>query len=434
MTAPSGSAFRAHLRSPDDPRIAGISELDAYSFVDRVLSHPVRAQLFDGWLKRYRETEFEGITTDGHVIPGLFVLADHGAPVAAAQAAALRLLAVLDPRQRATLCHPIDARQWRAWMNPELYLNRYGLRLDEVPAPVQEAVLEVLRASLSAAGYERTRTLMRINHFLGELVNAPRILNEFSYNFNLFGTPSLTEPWGWNFYGHHVCLNCLMLGGQMVVTPVFMGAEPNGIDTGPHAGLTAFTDEESLGLALMQGLPAAQQRRAQLYRHKRDPDMPPGRIAIGDELHLAGAFQDNRVIPYEGACVADWNTGHRHRLLELVASYLRYLPAGPLRARMDEIGHHLADTHFCWIGGFDEDSPFYYRIQSPVLIIEFDHHAGVFLGNAEPEKFHIHTLVRTPNGNDYGMALVRQHCERSQQAIRDACTHQAPGCGHDHPG
>jgi hypothetical protein len=63
----------------------------------------------------------------------------------------------------------------------------------------------------------------------------------------------------------------------------------------------------------------------------------------------------------------------------------------------------------------DDESPFYYRIQSPVLIIEFDHHAGVFLGNPTPEKFHIHTLVRTPNGNDYGMDLVRQHCECMQK-------------------
>ena len=61
-----------------------------------------------------------------------------------------------------------------------------------------------------------------------------------------------------------------------------------------------------------------------------------------------------------------------------------------------------------------------YRIQSPVLIIEFDHHAGVFLGNAEPQKFHIHTLVRTPNGNDYGMALIRQHCECHQRAMLPA--------------
>ena len=40
-----------------------------------------------------------------------------------------------------------------------------------------------------------------------------------------------------------------------------------------------------------------------------------------------------------------------------------------------------------------------------MLIVEFDHHSGVFLGNDEPAKFHVHTLLRTPNGGDYGMAL-----------------------------
>jgi hypothetical protein len=29
-----------------------------------------------------------------------------------------------------------------------------------------------------------------------------------------------------------------------------------------------------------------------------------------------------------------------------------------------------------------------------------------------PEKFHIHIVVRTPNGNDYGKDLLRQHLER----------------------
>jgi hypothetical protein len=58
-----------------------------------------------------------------------------------------------------------------------------------------------------------------------------------------------------------------------------------------------------------------------------------------------------------------------------------------------------------------EDSAFYYRIQSPVVMIEFDQHKGVVLNNPQPEKFHVHTIVRTPNGNDYGMDLLRLHYE-----------------------
>lgn len=413
MTSPA--PFRAHLRKPDDPRIAGIGELDAYSWAERTLANPRAAALFGEWLERYRNEDFRGITTDGKVVPGLFSLAPEDAPVAAVAAAADRLLQRASSGERQKLCHAIDAREWRGWMNPEVYIHRFGLRLDEIPAPLRDAILDVVRASMSPQGFAKARNLMRINHFLGELVGAPRVMNEWSYNFNLFGTPSQTEPWGWNLHGHHLCLNCLMVGGQMAMTPLFMGAEPNCIDTGPNAGLTVFDDQESLGLELMRMLPRVLQQRAQLYASKRDPAMPPGRIAIGDELHLGGAFRDNRIVPFEGARADGFAPPVRRRLLDLIAAYLAYLPKGPFKARMRDAETHLDATHFCWIGGTDDASPFYYRIQSPVLMIEFDHHAGVFLGNTEPEKFHIHTLIRTPNGNDYGMDWVRRHCEHAQR-------------------
>lgn len=408
------SAFRAHLRKPDDPRIAGIDKLDAYSWAERTLANPRAAGLFGEWMQRYRNEDFHGITTDGQLVSGLFDLADENAPVAAASEAADRLLSAVDDAQRGRLCHALDARERRAWMNPEVYVNRFGLRLDEESAPLRDAVMAVVRASLSEGGFDRARKLMRINHFLGELVGAPRVMNEWSYNFNLFGTPSHSRPWGWSLYGHHLCLNCLMLGRQMAVSPVFMGAEPNCIDAGPLKGVSVFDEQEQAGLDLMRSLPAPLQSRAQLFARKRDPAMPPGRIAVGDELHLGGAFRDNRVVPYEGVRADGFDAAARRALLELIASYLSYLPAGPLAARMAEAERHLAQTHFCWIGGTDDESPFYYRIQSPVLMIEFDHHAGVFLGNTEPEKFHIHTVIRTPNGNDYGMAWVKRHCELAQ--------------------
>jgi len=87
---------------------------------------------------------------------------------------------------------------------------------------------------------------------------------------------------------------------------------------------------------------------------------------------------------------------------------------------MAAIEESLNQTWFCWIGGCDDHSPFYYRIQSPIVIIEFDHHSGIFLNNSHPAKFHIHTIVRTPNGNDYGMELVRQHCDRRQIELSQA--------------
>ena len=47
------------------------------------------------------------------------------------------------------------------------------------------------------------------------------------------------------------------------------------------------------------------------------------------------------------------------------------------------------------------------RIQSPVVLTELDHHAGVWLNNRLPARFHIHTTLSHPNGGDYGGVLVR---------------------------
>ena len=69
-------------------------------------------------------------------------------------------------------------------------------------------------------------------------------------------------------------------------------------------------------------------------------------------------------------------------------------------------------TYLAWMGGTDEDSVFYYRIHSPVILIEFDHQAGIALDSDVPTRQHIHTVVRTPNGNDYGKDLLRQHLEQ----------------------
>ena len=126
---------------------------------------------------------------------------------------------------------------------------------------------------------------------------------------------------------------------------------------------------------------------------------------------FGGYYKDNEVVPYEGIAGSDLDPKQRQVLLDLTERYLSTLPPGPLRARMNDVERHFAQTRFCWAGGIDEESVFYYRIQSPVVMIEFDHHKGVLLTNKEPQRFHTHTVVRTPNGNDYGMDLLRLHYE-----------------------
>jgi hypothetical protein len=373
---------------------------------------PRAQELFGTWAK-LAAAPFQGLTTNGDVQSGLFLLAPEDAPTPAMAEAAHALLNLLTREQRAAMCLPVDSQLWRHWQNTELYVEHHGLRLDENAAPIRDAVMAVVRASLSRKGYDITSGVMRLNRFLGDLVGGPTVLGEWAFTFCLFGSPSESEPWGWQLFGHHLSLNCFVIGRQMVLSPCFLGAEPNHADTGPFAGTHLFEDEERAGLALMRSLSESQQREAIVAHAMMGGDLPPGRRHFADNLHLGGAFQDNRIVPYEGLRASTLSARQRRDLMDLVAAYVAPMPAGPLAARMAEVERHLDDMHFCWIGGCAETSPFYYRIQSPVIFIEFDHHAGVFLTNAEPAKFHVHTIVRTPNGNDYGIDLLRLHYQQA---------------------
>jgi hypothetical protein len=401
--------YRPFVPAPGHSAIAGPTPR---THAQARMQSPRAQGLFGTWAK-LATAPFKGLTTDGQVQPALFSLAPEDAPTAAMVDAVKILLAGLSPAQRSAACYPVDSELWRHWQNTELYVEHHGLRLDEVAAPVREAVLAVLRASLSAKGYDVTRGVMRLNRFLGDLVGGPEVLGEWAYIFCLFSIPSESEPWGWQLFGHHLCLNCFVVGRQMVLTPCFFGAEPNYADTGPFAGTRLFEDEERSGLKLMRSLSAQHQKRAIVAHSMVGGDLPSGRRHFADNLHLGGAFQDNRIVPYEGLRASELSALQRRDLLDLCAAYVAPLPSGPLSARVADIELHLVDTHFCWIGGFEETSPFYYRIQSPVVFIEFDHHTGVFLTNSEPAKFHVHTIVRTPNGNDYGIDLLRLHYQHA---------------------
>jgi len=291
-------------------------------------------------------------------------------------------------------------------------MDGYGLRLDQTGERTRALTLEVLRASLSEWGFANAVGPMRLSAFLGQLLGAPGVLSEWAYSFRLYGRPSTTEPWGWQFWGHHLAINCLTIGGHMVLTPSFVGAEICYADAGPHKGLTLFRDEERLGLDLMNSLPEKFQAKARLGWSSAGEDLPEGRVHFADYLMLGGAYRDNRVVPFEGIEASRFSAVYRTRLLDLVEAYIGQMPDGPRQAKMEQFERHLDETHFCWIGGNGPSDPFYYRIQSPVVFVEFDHHPGVFLTNTKPLKFHVHTVIRTPNGGDYGIDLLRQHYQQ----------------------
>jgi hypothetical protein len=69
--------------------------------------------------------------------------------------------------------------------------------------------------------------------------------------------------------------------------------------------------------------------------------------------------------------------------------------------------------------GTADDEPFYYRIHSPVVLVELDQQPGVVLDTPEPSRHHIHTIIRTPNGGDYGADLLARHHARFDHSLSE---------------
>ena len=360
------------------------------------------------WAQRSRAAEqaglaepFKGITTDGAIVPNLFPTRSTGVSTASVVAAAKTFLAALSEPQRTRTLYAVDDPEWRKWMNQHFYV-RQGVGFDEMSEAQRAAAFGLLEASLSAKGLTLTRDIMRLNHTLGELNgNDFAQYGEWLYWITVMGTPSATEPWGWQLDGHHAIINYYVQGDQVVMTPTFVGSEPVTATSGKYSGTSVLQDQQNRGLAFMNSLDAAAKAKA---------TVAPAKTGNHNRTE---AFKDNVTMPYQGVKGSELPPAAQAALADLIGLYVGIVADGHARVKMSEVKAHLGDTYFSWVGATTPDAVFYYRIHSPVVLIEFDHQTPIAIrlpdGSRGPTRQHIHAVMRTPNGNDYGKDLLRQH-------------------------
>ena len=344
---------------------------------------------------------FKGVTTNGSVEPNLFPIRSTGVSTKPVRKATEAFLRSLTPEQRAKTVFAVDDPEWRKWMNQHFYA-RQGVSFQEMTGKQRKAAFALLGAALSAKGLTLTRDVMRLNETLAEMKNNFDEYGEVRYWITVMGTPSENEPWGWQLDGHHLIINYFVLGDQVVMTPSFWGSEPVVAKTGKYAGTEILKEEQEKGLALINALPESQRGKAIINVSKTANN------------NVGEAFKDNVVLDYAGVRAAELSQENKEQLLDLIGQYVNNMKDGHAKVRMDEVRRHLDATYFAWVGETKPDSVFYYRIHSPVILIEFDHQTPIALGQrgGPPTREHIHALIRTPNGNDYGKDLLRQHYER----------------------
>jgi hypothetical protein len=344
---------------------------------------------------------FRGVTANGAVEPGLFKIQSTGVSTAPVRKAAEAFLKSLTAEQRKKTQFAVDDIEWRKWMNQDFYV-RQGMGFADMTAAQREAAFGVMKAGMSAKGLKLSQDIMKLNETLGEMTgNLPRY-GEWAYWMTIMGEPSATKPWGFQMDGHHLIVNYFVLGDQVVMTPLFVGSEPVIAPMGKYKGLTILQAEQAAGLEMLLALDGEQRKKAILDGSKT------GNNNKGE------AFQDNAVVPYEGLPVSSMTKAQRAQMVKLITMFIDNMDAGHAKVKMKEVEQYLDKTYFTWIGGSEKESVYYYRIHSPVVMIEFDHQrpAGLTALSKNPrlpDHDHIHIVVRTPNGNDYGKDLLRQH-------------------------
>ncbi|MCZ6657539.1 MAG: DUF3500 domain-containing protein [Gammaproteobacteria bacterium] len=347
---------------------------------------------------------FVGITNNGAIEPDLFEIRQTGVSAAPMVDAARAFLASLTDTQRTSVQFPVDDPEWRKWMNPHFYI-RQGVAFLDMDDSQRAAAFEMMGAGLSVKGFTLARDIMKLNTTLAELNdNDFEEYGEWRYWITIMGEPSYDQPWGWQLDGHHLIINYFVLGDQVVMTPLFVGSEPVIATSGKYQGVAILQDEQRLGLEVMRSLTDAQVAEAVLESQKTGNN------------NLAEFFKDNVIIDYAGTSVANFSREQQRKLMDLVSLYIGNMDVGHAQNRMQMLAAHLDETYFAWVGGLEDDSVYYYRVHSPVLLIEFDHQKPIGLRHLTdstlPQRDHVHAVVRTPNGNDYGKDLLRQHLER----------------------
>jgi hypothetical protein len=371
-------------------------------------AQPASGQEVNPVKQRFAEREamalkeaYQGIFSENGEIPDLFPIYSTGVSTEPIISAATLFLSSLTSAQINRTTFEIEDEEWRKWCNVDngIY-DRQGVSLKEMTELQKNAAFSLMQASLSAKGLQISKDIMKTDHTLKELNNGSADYDEELYFFTLMGKPSEIAPWGWQLDGHHLVINYFVLGDQIVMSPVFMGGEPIITTTGKYKGNTLFQDEQNLGLTFMQSLSKEQQLKATVSASKIK------------NSNKAGANKDNLTLNYEGLIISQLPDIQKNKLLHLISLYINNMKEGHQQVKMKEVKTHIDNTWFAWIGDTSEDAVFYYRIHSPVVLIEFDHQIAVGVPDVSkdiPTRDHIHTIVRTPNGNDYGKDLLRQH-------------------------
>ena len=317
-----------------------------------------------------------------------------GADTSASTASARAFLSTLSGRQRADASFPFGDPERTNWAYvPQ---SRAGIPLRDMNDEQRAAAFAVVGTGLSERGTGLAHGIIELEGILGELEGWFSRLalgrDPERYFLSLFAGPGDARPWGWRFEGHHLSVNVTDLGTRgQIVAPLFMGANPARVPSGPKEGQRLLAAEEDLAFELLHMFDSLQRARATIAAETF------GDIVTGNDPSV-------KPMAFAGLPAAEMTSDQRRqlrRLLEVYAGRMADSSAQGQLRRIDEAGFER--LHFAWAGAHQPGDPHYYRIHGPTVLVEYD--------NSQSGANHIHTVWRDLE-NDFGGDLLRKHYAR----------------------
>jgi hypothetical protein len=276
--------------------------------------------------------------------------------------------------------------------------SRNGVNLHDLNNVQREAVFTLLKASLGKHGYQKATDVIALEKILQRVEGREEndsYRDPLNYYFTVFGTPDPKNTWGWRIEGHHLSINFTVASDEIVSsTPSFLGSNPAIVPEGAEKGKQILKDESIIGFQLVNALTPTQQKEA-VFSEQALPEIVSGNNRKAALLSPAGLKFSELTDP------------QKQMFLSLLDVYVKNYELGFANKLMEKIKKAgLENLTFGWAGSLQPGSGYYYRIQGPMLLIEFD--------NTQNNANHIHTVVRDLT-NDFAEDILREHYARDHK-------------------
>jgi hypothetical protein len=306
---------------------------------------------------------------------------------------AVSFLQSLSEAQQQKTVYPFDtAERFRFAFVP--LDNRKGISVNELNDVQRKKLFTLLGSSLSTSGAGKVKDIMQLDQVLKELENrgpGDHYRDPGKYFITIFGTPAPRGIWGWRFEGHHAAFSFSADNNRLVAgTPGFMGANPAVVKEGEQKGKEVLKEETAAGFALLQSLDAGQLKKALINTNA------PAEI-------ITGASRKAQLLKPMGVGYSELGKEAQQKLLALLEVYVHHYTKLFAESTLKEIEKAGWDNlYFAWAGDTEHTpgKPYYYRIQGPTIIIEYD--------NTQNNANHVHTVMRDLQ-HDFGGDELLEH-------------------------